>query len=86
MEPFGSLGIPWCMPSSYELRIGFCFDQPSPCREVDVRLPGNRGRKVDVRLPGKGNSNAHGKRPAHPIITMIKWIRTSRLVVNNDAV
>ena len=36
-------------------------------------------RKVDVRLPGKGNSNSHGARPVHLIITMIKWIRTSRL-------
>ena len=38
-------------------------------RKVDVR-------KVDVRLPGKGNSNSHGARPVHLIITMIKWIRT----------
>ena len=37
-----------------------------------------RTRKVDVRLPGKGNSNSHGARPVHLIITMIKWIRTSR--------
>ena len=29
-------------------------------------------RKVDVRLPGKGNSNSHGARPVHLIITMIK--------------
>jgi len=35
-------------------------------------------RKVDVRLPGKGNSNSHGARPVHRIITMIKLIRTSR--------
>ena len=41
-------------------------------------------RKVDVRLPGKGNSNSHGARPVHLIITMIKWIRTSRLSVNNS--
>ena len=34
--------------------------------------------KVDVRLPGKENSNSHGARPIHLIITMIKWIRTSR--------
>ena len=33
-------------------------------------------RKVDVRLPGKGNSDSHGARPVHLIITMIKWIRT----------
>ena len=39
-------------------------------------------RKVDVRLPGKGNSNSHGLRPVHPIITIIKWIRTSRLSIN----
>jgi len=39
---------------------------------------------VDVRLPGKGNSNSHGARPVHLIITMIKWIRTSRLSINNS--
>jgi len=33
---------------------------------------------VDVRLPGKGNSNSNGARPVHLIITMIKWIRTSK--------
>ena len=41
-------------------------------------------RKVDVRLPGKGNSNSHGARPVRPIITMIKWIRTSRLPVKKN--
>ena len=35
--------------------------------------------KVDVRLPGRGNSNFHGARPVHLIITMIKWILASRL-------
>ena len=35
--------------------------------------------KVDVRLPGKGISNSHGARPVHLIITMMKWIRISRL-------
>ena len=40
-------------------------------------------RKVDVRLPGKGNSTSHGARPVHLIITMIKWIRTSRLSIKN---
>jgi len=29
-------------------------------------------------LPGKGNSNSHGARPVHLIITMIKWIRTEQ--------
>ena len=43
-----------------------------------------RTRKVDVRLPGKGNPNSHGARPVHLIITMIKWIRTSRLSIKNS--
>ena len=47
---------------------------------VDRALP---SRKVDVRLPGKGNSNSHGSRPVHLIITMIKWVRTSRLSIKN---
>ena len=42
------------------------------------------GRKVDVRPPGKGNSNSHGARPACLIITMIKWIRTSRLSIKSS--
>ena len=28
-------------------------------------------RSIDVSLPGKGNSNSHGVRPVHLIITMI---------------
>jgi len=39
-------------------------------------MHGPEGRKADVRLPGKGNSNTHGARPVHLIITMMKWIRT----------
>ena len=43
-------------------------------------LPGGGGvpgehRKVDVRLPGKGNSTAHGARPVHLIMSIVKWIR-----------
>jgi len=41
-------------------------------------------RKVDVRLPGRGNSNSRGARPVHLIISMIKWIRTSRLSIKNS--
>ena len=41
-------------------------------------------RKVDVRLPGKGDSNSHGARPVNLTITMIKWIRTSRLSIENS--
>ena len=38
-------------------------------------------RKVDVRLPGTRNSNSHGARPVHQIISIIKWIQTSRLSI-----
>ena len=41
-------------------------------------------RKVYVRLPGKGNSNSHGARPVHLIITMLKWIRTSKLSIKKS--
>ena len=41
-------------------------------------------RKVNVRLPGNGNSNSHGARPVHLIITMIKWTQTSRLSITNS--
>ena len=37
-----------------------------------------------MRLPGTGNSNSHGARPVHQIISMIKWIRTSRFLVKNS--
>ena len=40
--------------------------------------------KVDERLPGKYNSNSHGARPVHLTITMMKWIRTSRLPIKNS--
>ena len=39
---------------------------------------------IDVRIPGRGQANSHGARPAHLIITMIKWIRTSRLSIKNS--
>jgi hypothetical protein len=41
--------------------------------------------RVDIRLPKeKGNSDSHGARPVHQIISMIKWIRTSRLSMKKD--
>jgi len=50
------------------------------------RARGSLCGKVDVRLPGKVNSNSHDTRPIHLIITMIKWIRTSRLSMKNSLV
>ena len=45
---------------------------------------GTVARKVDVRLPGKGNSESHGARPVHLIITILMWIRASRLSMMNS--
>ena len=44
----------------------------------------NLRRAADARLPGKGNSNSHGTRPVHLIITMITWIWTSGLSIKNS--
>jgi len=43
-------------------------------------------RKVDKRLPGRGNlnSNSHGAKPVHQIISTIKWIRTSKMPIKNS--
>ena len=35
-------------------------------------------------LTGKIGRRSHGARPVHLIITMIKWIRTSRLSIKNS--
>jgi len=47
-------------------------------------LSSRGARKADIRLPGKGNSNSHGARPVHQILSMIKWIRTSMLSIKNS--
>ena len=43
-------------------------------------------QKVDVRLSGKGNSNSHGARPVHLIITMPKWILTGMIPTMNSLI
>ena len=53
--------------------------RPPDCGTDGCQSP----RKVDARLPGNRNSNTRGARPVHQIITMIKWIRTSRLSIKN---
>ena len=54
------------------------------CCDIRFTWRGLCGWKADVMLPGKGNSNSHDARPVHLIITMIKWIRTSRLSIKNS--
>ena len=60
--------------------------QPLDFRIFPASIPklSTHTMKVDVRLPGKGNSNSHGARPVYIIISMIKWIRTSRLSIKNS--
>ena len=41
-------------------------------------------RKVDVRLPQRRKFNFYCASPVHLIITMIMWIRTSRLSIQNS--
>ena len=63
------------------------FKLPKNCfgRDKEEYEGSGRGqRKVDVRLSGKGNSNSHGARPVHLIITMMKWMRTSRLSIKKS--
>ena len=71
--------------------FGFKLYRGLPRREVSHRGRGKSvlpipllDRKVDVRLPGNGNSNSHGSRPVHLIITMLKWTRNSRLSIKNS--
>ena len=44
----------------------------------------DQARKVDVKLHGKGKLKSHGARPVHLIISMIRWVRTSRLSIKNS--
>ena len=53
-----------------------------PAREAPA--PAFPARKVDIRLPGEGDSNSHGARPVHLIITMITCFRKSRLSLKNS--
>jgi len=53
-------------------------------RVPEQGVHGHQARKVDERLPGKWNSNSHGARLVHLILTMMKWIRTSRLSIKNS--
>ena len=65
------------------VRFTTCPDYSLPWYQaptLDLTIP-LAHRKVDVRSPGTGNSNCHGARPVHQIITMIKWIRTGGLSI-----
>ena len=48
-----------------------------------VNLKSEIGRFLKSEI-GRGNSKSHGARPVHQIITMAKWIQTSRLSIKNS--
>jgi len=41
-------------------------------------------RKADIGLAGKGKLQSYGVRPVHQIISITKWIRTSRLSIKDS--
>jgi len=61
-------------PSSEPLHI-------SDLGDFVLVVSGELERRSIPLSDGKGNSNSHGARPVHLIITMIKWIRTSILSI-----
>jgi len=79
-------GLSVCWPVAGEIQpllLKMTFEmKPALLRMAFEMKPASR--KVDVRLPGKGKSNSHGARPVHLIITITKWIRTSRLSTNKE--
>ena len=59
------------------------LEEREEASEVEAGRGG--GRPEVRRQPAhKGNSNPHGARPVHLIITMIKWVRTRRLSIKNS--
>jgi len=64
-------------------RFRSSFPQLSMAGMLEPTQAFSSTRKADVTLPGKGNSNSHGERTIHLIITMIRWNRTSRLSIKN---
>ena len=75
-------GRDWGVPEARMVVASLVWDMPFTATAADSNKI-ERTRKVDIRLPGKGNSNSHGARPVHLIISMMKWIRTSRLSIKS---
>ena len=54
-------------------------------QQLKKNIEGLKCRRYQlVRLPVKDDSNSHGARPVHQIISMIKWIRTSKLSIHDS--
>jgi len=65
------------------------LQRPKSCRlkrNETQQLPFEAKCMVEVSSRSHGrDSNSHGARPVHLIITMIKWIRTSRLSIKSSS-
>ena len=66
--------------STNDLGIGFEGPGVGPPWRGVVRVGDWKLEKVDWGEPGKEDSNAHGARLVHLIMTMIMWIRTRSFV------
>jgi hypothetical protein len=56
------------------MNITSLFTVPDNDLQLQLITTVRHTRKVDIRLHGKGNSNSHGARPVHLIITMMTRI------------
>ena len=72
------LNLPW-MPLQHPAAHP-TPDTPTLRRPALLSHPSDQFRNVFVRLPGEGNSQGRSTQ----IISMIKWIRTGRLSMNNS--
>jgi len=71
----------------YSPRFRFLMASWAPSetlRRLYMGASAEGGRLPAMPVAGCGNSNSHGARTVHLIITMIKWIRTSRLSIKNS--
>ena len=76
--PRRSLSLKLSDTRVYEPQIRALLGTASHFCEVIVLKLRTEGHRV------AGDSNYHGARPVHLIITMIQWIRTSRLSIKNS--
>ena len=60
------------------MALAFIYKSLNPFKLFLVQSEAKKGEF------GSENSNSHGARPVHLIITMIKWIWTSRLSIKNS--
>ena len=76
-EPVLGLGLRYCK------RTYGCEDIHTKAQILALTVWDQNLVLTVLYLPGKWNLKSHGARPVHLIITIIKWVRTSRLAITN---